>query len=326
MASGIDSTTLDNVVGGWKSSSEKIKENHEKYQDLIQDSDNTITSDTFMKLLVAEMTNQDPLEPTSNTEFVSQLAQFSAMQYMQDTSKYSMANYANDLLGKTVSASKLSKNAKDAEIVTGVVTKVAKNKKGDSYDITINDEVFDLKRIISVVGSSSDASGGMSNTSLGSTIANAAMMIGMEVDVQQKGTFEDGSGMVDSGIVTAVKVDKGKVKVIVNGLPFDLDSVTMVRYADNSSVKPDDKPEKPDTDNKTEGDNTDSVESSGKAEGSENTVVSQSLEDNEDLDFAAVEEAQSEMVMAPPVGAGYDAKAEAQSVIDSQDIEDLIDY
>jgi flagellar basal-body rod modification protein FlgD len=36
--------------------------------------------DTFIQLLTAQMNNQDPLEPTSNTEFVAQLASFSAVE------------------------------------------------------------------------------------------------------------------------------------------------------------------------------------------------------------------------------------------------------
>jgi flagellar basal-body rod modification protein FlgD len=36
--------------------------------------------ETFLKLLTAQMQNQDPLQPTDNTEFVSQLASFSAVE------------------------------------------------------------------------------------------------------------------------------------------------------------------------------------------------------------------------------------------------------
>ena len=37
---------------------------------------NTYDKEMFLKLLVAEMQYQDPLEPTSNTEYVSELASF----------------------------------------------------------------------------------------------------------------------------------------------------------------------------------------------------------------------------------------------------------
>jgi flagellar basal-body rod modification protein FlgD len=39
--------------------------------------------DAFMKLLVNQIKNQDPLEPTDNTAYLSQLAQFSSLEQMQ---------------------------------------------------------------------------------------------------------------------------------------------------------------------------------------------------------------------------------------------------
>ena len=38
------------------------------------------TEEMFLKLLVAQMQNQDPLNPTDSTQFVSQLAQFSELE------------------------------------------------------------------------------------------------------------------------------------------------------------------------------------------------------------------------------------------------------
>ena len=38
------------------------------------------TQETFLKLLVAQMKNQDPTNPTDSTQFVTQLAQFSELE------------------------------------------------------------------------------------------------------------------------------------------------------------------------------------------------------------------------------------------------------
>ncbi len=39
--------------------------------------------DQFMKLLVDQMKNQDPMQPADNTQMISQLAQFSSLEQMQ---------------------------------------------------------------------------------------------------------------------------------------------------------------------------------------------------------------------------------------------------
>ena len=44
---------------------------------------NDLGKDAFMSLLVEQMKNQDPMAPTSNDEFIAQLAQFSSLEEMQ---------------------------------------------------------------------------------------------------------------------------------------------------------------------------------------------------------------------------------------------------
>ena len=76
---------LDSLSGN--STLDSIRQaNYEKYKDRFKDStEDLVNSETFLSLMVSEMTNQDPLEPTSNTEFITQLASFSQLNYAKDS-------------------------------------------------------------------------------------------------------------------------------------------------------------------------------------------------------------------------------------------------
>jgi len=91
-------------------------------ENFVQTTDNTSTvnqaavlgKDDFLKLLVTQMKNQDPLDPMDGTEYTAQLAQFSSLEALQNidaeiqqlkTSQAAANNSrAADYLGKTVTA------------------------------------------------------------------------------------------------------------------------------------------------------------------------------------------------------------------------------
>lgn len=239
---------------GILSSSEQIQANYEKYKSKFKDAtENMVNSDTFLSLLVAEMTNQDPMEPTSNTEFVTQMAQFTSLQYSKDAATYSQSNYASSLVGKTVTASKMDGSKQVTK--TGVVQSVMKN--GDSYTIKIDGVSFELSNITSISETaSSDNTGTAGNTSLGELIAKASMMIGMSATVNPS---VEGGSLLDSGLITSIQVKDGQVRVIINDKGYSLDDIVEVAYPtisggdDTGSTDGADKtPSADDKDDKTE--------------------------------------------------------------------------
>jgi len=85
--------------------------------------------DTFLKLLVAQLKYQDPSKPVDSTAFLSQTAQFSALEAMQDVSANSASTLAaqlrlnaSQLVGQTVSYTDAS-----GAVVTGKATAAAFN-------------------------------------------------------------------------------------------------------------------------------------------------------------------------------------------------------
>lgn len=91
----------------------------------------TVNYDQFLKLLIAEMQNQDPTKPMDPTQTVSQLASFSAVeQALQTNSKLasllnlSALSQAGSIVGKTVTTADGS--------TTGVVTSVATSSSGST--------------------------------------------------------------------------------------------------------------------------------------------------------------------------------------------------
>lgn len=197
---------LDSFLNGNTTIDEIRKSTYEKYKDKFKDStEDLVNSDTFLNLLVAEMTNQDPLEPTSNTEFITQLASFSQLNYMRDSSRYAQANYAASLVGKIATATK--PNGKDAITKTGVVESVS--KKGDSYNVVIDGETFDISKVTKVEdpGTSGTSAVDTSNA-LANSVANAAALIGKYATAKT----EDGMA---TGWVDTIKVDDGKISAVL---------------------------------------------------------------------------------------------------------------
>ena len=73
---------------------------------------NQLGEQSFLKLLVAQLQNQDPLQPMDDTQFISQLAQFSTLQTMQQIQSSlqsslgaQLLDHAMSFLGHTVTAS-----------------------------------------------------------------------------------------------------------------------------------------------------------------------------------------------------------------------------
>jgi flagellar basal-body rod modification protein FlgD len=120
----------------------------------------SLDKSAFMELLVAQLQNQDPLEPASNEEFVGQLASFSSLEQLENLNDNFMTtvliNQSNALLGQMTEGSALigqSVNWTDESGATGTgVVDSVKIKDGMAY-LSVGGQDVALIDVTEVLGS-----------------------------------------------------------------------------------------------------------------------------------------------------------------------------
>ena len=111
----------------------------------------SLGKDAFLQLLVAQMKYQDPLEPTSNTEYISQFATFSELEQMQNMSATLELSRASSLVGQTVLMKVTNSSGYTTTIQGNVDYIVYENNKaylsigGELYSLDDLDTVADEK-------------------------------------------------------------------------------------------------------------------------------------------------------------------------------------
>jgi flagellar basal-body rod modification protein FlgD len=109
-----------------------------------------LDQETFLKLMVAQLRNQDPMNPTDSSEFLAQTAQFTSLEKLEVVADQSaqafaaqMAFGASSLVGRTVTYT-------DAEGVekTGTVSSVRFGPSGPM--LGVDDAEVALDQVVTV--------------------------------------------------------------------------------------------------------------------------------------------------------------------------------
>lgn len=108
----------------------------------------TLGMKDFLVLLVAQLQNQDIMNPMENTEFVAQMATFSQMTAINTMAEQSMTAYAVSLLGKEVTVAEINPITGGLETLQGTVTGISLFETNPK--IYIGDRSFFLQSIMSV--------------------------------------------------------------------------------------------------------------------------------------------------------------------------------
>ena len=106
--------------------------------------------DAFMQILVAQMKYQDPLEPTSNTEYISQYATFTQVEQLSNMANAMSLSRASEMVGKTVVVTQTNSDTGKTTEVEGTVdfvtysgNKAYLNINGTNYSIDDVSQVLD---------------------------------------------------------------------------------------------------------------------------------------------------------------------------------------
>ena len=110
----------------------------------------SLGKDDFLKLLITQLSNQDPTSPMENTEFIAQMAQFSSLEQMtnmnesfQRMTAMMNSNQAMSTIGKVVEL-----DLGDTS-TTGVVNAIT---YGQNPQVRVGNMFYDMKQIQAVYG------------------------------------------------------------------------------------------------------------------------------------------------------------------------------
>ncbi len=181
------------------------------------ESDSTLGMDEFLQLLAAQLANQDMMNPSSDTEFIAQLAQFSSLQAMDSMAKMTNLSQSTDLIGKTVIVAEFDAN-NVLKYIEGEVDRVI--LAGDDPTLVINGKEYTYSNVMEIVATNTESSE--------SSLSQMTALIGKNVAVSD--TAEDGTEMRIEGVVEKVVLtgESDEPKLVINGKEYSYSSVIEV--------------------------------------------------------------------------------------------------
>lgn len=134
--------TVQNVLTDITNNTQKVYAE----QNATKKGNSSLDQDAFLQLLMMEMKNQDPLNPTSNKEFIAQQAQFTQVSELQKLNKsLGVSNQlmqASSLIGKQVTLQ--DPNSPD-KTIEGMVSEARIDSKG--ANVLINDKEYPISLV-----------------------------------------------------------------------------------------------------------------------------------------------------------------------------------
>ena len=190
------------------------------------DANSELGQDAFLKLLVAQLKYQDPLNPADGAEFLAQTAQFTMVEKLADleaqgqstvTSQQQMQ--AAQLVGRQVTYVDATGN-----LLEGVVESAEYTPDGQS--LTIDGQAVELDNITKVVGNNRVDGASEAVSALGPSLASSLTPALVEAIREASAGTADSDAEVDSAAEVSGDGDREAEPTMTDALTDETDSVT----------------------------------------------------------------------------------------------------
>lgn len=187
--------------------------------------------DEFMKLLLAQLKNQDPLKPMDGTDFAVQLAQFSSLEQLSNLNTELKNQGVNQMtLGYAQSVNMIGKEvvAQNGNTiqVDGASTAINYNLGTDAASVAVR--VFDGEGNLVRTLEESDRKAGMNSLIWDSSEA-AQGQYTFQVTATDLGGQSVSAQTRSSGVVTAAHFKNNAITLTVNGQEVSLSDIVSVK-------------------------------------------------------------------------------------------------
>jgi len=176
---------------------------------------NQLGKDDFLQILVAQLSNQNPMEPADDTAFITQLAQFSVLEQMQALNAGFMTSQAYDMIGKYVHISDPVEGEAEPQVVFGKVDGAVK-RDGIDY-LLVGDEEYSISTVVGVL----DGEAIEGNTE--EQILQSANLIGKTVTAAFTDELENEVAV--AGQVEKIIIEDNTIYAVVGGVNVPLSSI-----------------------------------------------------------------------------------------------------
>ncbi len=167
-------------------------------------SSNELDQDAFLAILVTQLQNQDPTSPMDNTEFVSQLAQFSALEQMQQINSGTKLAQASNMIGRYIYAITSGDDNVGSEMFGKVDGMYIED---DEAYLLVGENKIALEDVVASYDSDT-----VENVDVIKSLLDSTGLIGKYA----KGTIAvDNETVSVEGVVDSIKVENGKVYAII---------------------------------------------------------------------------------------------------------------